>query len=145
MMQYVVLGGRLRRIAIAATAGNVATSLTPGVGYRWSVLALRVTLVCDATVANRNTRVRLMSAAGTTPYQSSRVSANVTASQTKTLHLEAGPLSNVGSGSYESDVLMTHDRDAWSVEGAEQLKVDISAGVAGDSYSGTLSVLEMPA
>ena len=134
--------GRLRRITIPATAGNVAyAALSPAAGFRWKLLALQVTLTCDATVASRLILTYPRTAAGL--YLSTvRYSVAITASQTKK-YFFTSRIGQTGSGTFEGTVFEI-DPAGEQLAAGEQLYLAVSNGQAGDSYSGILTVLEMP-
>ena len=131
-------GGKRRIIKIAATAGNVITNLSPGSGKRWLVLFGDLTLVCDATVATRY--MQLSTTDGTNLTQSFPGLAPV-ASETKNIsynqtveHLTAVAVTADAHVAIGNNIIL---------EGADQLRITINAGVAGDSYSGFFVVLEV--
>lgn len=133
-----VPGGRLIRSAIPATAGNVAYDLSPGNEYRYMLLNIRITLVCDASVANRSIKFAILDSAGTTQYGMGVSSAAITANQTKTL--VADQLSGFSTGVViDGDWYFSIPADRVLIEGSEKIRISITNGVAGDSYSGTIS------
>ena len=134
--------GRLRRIAIPATAGNVAYNASPGAGKRWHVLGLKLILVCDITVANRTQRVILRDGAGAAIGVNHIASVGV-ASSTTTFAL-MGTIDN-SAGTFGFNSCQGLGPPDNLLENTEYLGMTVDAGVAGDSYSGYLHVLEMPA
>ena len=72
-------------IAIPATAGNVQVTISPTRGHRLVHLYGRFTLVCDATVGNRQIEVGISNSGGTSLCSFGQTN-NITASQTKTLN-----------------------------------------------------------
>lgn len=139
-MEFTFPGGRLRHIAVPATAGNVATNQTPGSGKRWKVLSFRFTLVADVTVANRYLNVCMYS--GTEILGTSYNSVVCVASATKRLS-GIGGFAPTGAGMSE-DAVVWMDPESWILEGTDILKINVAAGVAGDSYSGVFTVLDSP-
>lgn len=137
--------GRIRTIPIAATAGNVNADLAVPAGKQWRILSSHITLVTDATVVNR------------TPYVEKRNGTDVTepigfggswgASNTVYFSMgEAVTLYGTGAGlghragaSYSAYIGIQNlylGKD-------DLLRISIVNGVAGDSYQGFLSVLEV--
>ena len=132
---WIFAGGKRVTKTIAATAGDVAATLSPTAGKRWKVLHGILTLVCDATVVDRYIRGQLTDGTNITCDLFS--SAAVTASQTKL----AGILAGKASAS-ALHVYFERSRDM-ILEGADELKFYITSGVAGDSYSGHVVILEI--
>ena len=130
-------GGTLKTITIAATAGNVITNKSPGAGKRWVVLYGNVVLVTDATVADR--RINSIITDGTNTLVLLPTTNVIAASLTRTVDFFHGL---VLSGA------VLQGNFAWSaegmiLEGADQFRISITSGVAGDSYSGRMRVLEI--
>jgi len=135
-----VPSARKSTITISATAGNVATNKTPGANKRWLLFRGRIILVCDANAANRQIILQLTD--GTNVTETLWISGNITAGVTHTCSMGevrlAPSTGTVGDTSYLGfDILLLH--------GAAQFRITISAGLAGDSYSGYLEVLETDA
>ena len=134
--------GELKTITIAATAGNVTTNKTPGTTKRWRVLYGRITLVNDATAANRNILPSVTD--GTNVLCTFLGSKNITAGQTSDMSIS--PLHSLASSSGGGTVLQdgTHGDipEPLIIEGSDQFRISINNGVAGDSYSGYIRVLE---
>lgn len=140
---YTFPGGRHTVVHIAATAGNVATSIIPSSEIRYLVLGYKITLVCDATVANRYIRVgKRQITTGYNPCGTADGGA-ITASQTKTL--AAGDYGLVVTGGFtriDTAYVGINFPILWTYE--VQGYIDIEGGVAGDSYSGDIEILECP-
>ena len=131
-------GGQLKTITIAATAGNVVTDKTPGPRKRWVLLYGRVTLVLDATVADRYLDLQITD--GTNILDGGlRNNVAFTASQTRFVSFA----NYQGAGLNQN--INDHARFQFGgiLEGADQLRVKVASGVAGDSYSGFIRVLEL--
>lgn len=132
---------KLRHISIAATAGNVATNLSPTAGYRWEILYGEITLVNDATVANRSVYIEPQLSTGT----------EVTAGFYNTTAYTAGQTRRIKFGQHldriiDISILNTNSFASikgWVIEGTDRLNITINNGQAGDSYSGSVTVYEI--
>jgi len=138
------VNGRILRRAITQ-AGNASGIYGPGSkSLIHRLLSARLTLVCDATVANRYIRLRLGN--GTVIYSAGYTSTVVTAGNTGVLVV--GGFRNylavtlIEGSLYGLDI----DQSMVSVPGAtgEGYMIDVVGGVVGDALTGTLSVLEVP-
>lgn len=122
----------IEEYTLAATAGNVATFSVAPADRKRLFLSLVITLITDATVANRNIRVILENAAGN-DLDIGVLGHNIAASTTASLTI-TGYLGGAGI------TIPTGDYASW---GAERLwltptiglRISIDNGVAGDSYS----------
>jgi hypothetical protein len=123
----------MKKIEIGATAGNVVTNKAAGTGWRHILLYGIVQLVADATVATRKIRVSITD--GTNAVYYAAVSAGITAGLTGLLSF--GPSET--SANFATAVYV----DKPFFEGDMQLRVDIEGGVAGDSYTAIIYVLEV--
>lgn len=129
-------GGRRRVVAIGATAGNVVSNQSPGAGKRWLILRGLIVLVTDVTVAARY--VDLMLTDGTNIVSYIAQSDVQAASGTK--RVSFGEVRQyVGAGAPYNHVGI----QPILLESADQFRISITAGVAGDSYTGYLVVLEL--
>lgn len=140
---FVVPAGWHTTVHIAATPGNVATSIIPSAEIRYQLLGFKITLVADATVANRY--IRFGKRQVTTGYNPAGTvdGGAVAASQTKTL--AAGPWGFVVTGGFTRvDTAYAGLSGLWLVTYELQGYIDIEGGVAGDSYSGDIELLEYP-
>ncbi len=137
-MEFTFPGGRLRHITVAATAGNVNNNNSPGTGKRWKLLYARITLVADATVANRYIGVTIFS--GAVQQISKASSGAIVATTTRVLGLV--PAGDAYASDDASVVSITPD--GWILEGSDFIRFSILSGVAGDSYSGVFTILESP-
>jgi hypothetical protein len=132
-------GGKRSNEAIPATAGNAVYNLSPPSGKRWLVLRGRITLVNDATVANRQIRIEVTDGTNITEVigRGSAIAGSATG------HLSIGELN------YQKGVTVGHADDYIGLnppvllEDADQLRITIDAGVVGDSYTGHFVVLEL--
>lgn len=143
---YKLIGGRLREFTIPATAGNAAyTTITPNPGTVLVVVSGIITLVCDATVANRTITVGRRISAGGVSKDIVISTGNITASQTKTLafnrELHLAPAAYAYSD-YQAGIGWVL---SYAVTNPDLLMIYIPAGVAGDSYSGYIQCFEHPA
>jgi hypothetical protein len=131
-------GGKRATQTIAATAGNVTINLSPGTGKRWLVLRGRIGLTTDATVANRYLVIHTTD--GTNLTESLASTAAVVASQTEYISLGEALVTKsgaLGGDNYYIGMMPV------LLEGADQLRITVTAGVVGDSYSGYFVVLEL--
>lgn len=139
---YSFPGGRLRHVEIAATAGNVDKDLSPGANIRWLFLYGFITLVCDATAANRVINCTLEDGSSNALFPLQKTG-NITAGQTRTVAYSVGVLDGI------ADVVIANFNIAVPslalVEGSDKLAFTVANGVAGDSYSGYITVLEVAA
>ncbi len=136
-MNFIFPGGAIRNIVVPATAGNAPTTLTPGNGKRWRLLRSSLYLTCDVTVANRYLRLQPRTGGGVVsgPILVSAVvvaSAGVVLSISPVLVLSGGSIAGSHFGIGQSFLFGPTD----------QIYIDVTAGVAGDSYSGIITVLE---
>ena len=128
---------------IPATAGNVEYDIDEGEGYRFKVLYGAITLVADATVANRKPFVEINNAGGTRIGPSLNASTAITASQTRITTLLDWDIGDHGDGKGYT----TGDQGLiccpFIVQGPNKLTIGISGGQAGDSYSGSVTIIKM--
>jgi len=131
-------GGKLLTITVAATAGNVVTNKTPGTRKRWVLLYGRITVVCDGNASDR--RMDFLLTDGTNILDGGvRNNTAWTAGQTRSASF------NRWGGTGIDQSTNDHARYVWSgiIEGADQLRLSLNGGLAGDSYSGYIRVLEL--
>lgn len=133
-------GGRRVTKTIPATAGNVAYNLSPGAGKRFILLRGRLGLVADVTVANRKFYLQLTDGTNITARFLNNTTA-ITASQSKGISL-LEEVSHIG-GEVGIGDLAAIGIGRQILEGADQLKIGVDGGVAGDSFSGYIVVLEI--
>jgi len=130
-------GGKKVIKTIAATAGNVVTNLSPGAGKRWLILRGYITLTCDATVADRYIFIEVTNGTVVTDHyhRTDAITGSTTGSLGfhETLFLDAA---------IKVDTYYFGIRPIL-IEGADQLRMRIANGVAGDSYEGFVTVLEL--
>lgn len=138
--------GMLRRVTIAATAGNVAYTLRSTQYQKMKLLSLRLTLVCDANVANRNIQFvrRFSSGSISDPLVRGQ---NITAGNTG--YLALSPFSVISGASFPNDTDYVFCPEGLWIAYANnaelsELYININNGVAGDSYSGFGLALEFP-
>lgn len=149
-------GGRRVFVTVPATAGNVVYSKqVPRAELRWHLVSARLTLVCDGTVASRTMKLRRLKslATGVTSVLGMGVfGAAATAGQTKTLACLGG-YQYQSSTSGEADAFFAIEPLWWMIENTGITNdpadmcfhVEITNGVAGDSFSGVMEFLEVPA
>lgn len=129
-------GKRVTKV-IAATAGNVVTNLTPGPGKRWLVLRGRITVVPDGTVLDRYLDFAVTD--GTNVTEGLGSSPAIPATITHILSHGEGRVT-VGAALGDNSYI---GHDPVLVEGADQFRITLRSGVAGDSYSGYVVVMEI--
>jgi len=135
----VMIGGTRAIETIAATAGNVVTNLTPGIGIRWIVIRGKIVLVTDATVVNRLIETHITD--GTNVITKLLRTANIPASLTRSLFYNTTQNASGGAIAETGAVHLVMNNQL-VLEGDDQFRITITNGVAGDSYSGYLVVLE---
>lgn len=109
-------------------AGNVDTEITPSSGYKLLLRSISITLICDATVANRFVRLYFLD-------QNSEVPAYI---QFKTA-VTAGNTGVKDLSPFSGDIQETGQEWAtlhfpYPIFDTEILKIEISNGQAGDEY-----------
>lgn len=136
-------GGTLKTVTIAATAGNVVTNKAPGAGKRWIVLSGYVLLDTDVNAANR--RIVLAITDGTNILQNLGFTNIVTANQLGQVDFGGvGTLTGWSPGTLGSTNIDEYfEIQGLLIEGVDQVRITITAGLAGDSYSGFFRVLEL--
>lgn len=137
-------GGELKTITIAATPGGTTTNKTPGARKRWIILYGKLYLDTDGTAANRRIVVNITD--GTNIILNlGRSSADVTANQLSGLVFGsfAGVPVNWEVGESGLDLRSVVPIDNLIIEGADEFRISIASGQAGDSYSGYIRVLEL--
>jgi len=133
-------GGKRVIKTIAATAGDAVANLSPGTGKRWLVLRGRLTLVADANAANRYVNLRLTD--GTNVVEGiGQLSTAIVANETKIL--DFGEVRFMSGAAIAYDSLGYLGFNPILLEGADQFRIEIVGGLAGDSYSGYVVVLEI--
>jgi len=132
--------GSIEIQTIAATAGNVVTQKSPSANKVWKILYGVITLVTDATVANRYIEP-IISNGDSVHYTEFLKSNAITASQTRNLMLNTGAVLTGAIAAANSfhvslgDTLIINENMAFEIE--------IAGGQAGDSYSGYIVVQEI--
>jgi len=134
------VSGKRRNIAIAATAGNATTRLSPGTNKRWLVIRVTITLACNVAVADRYITLFLTDGANVLERLGVN-SAAITASQTKTIDFGEGRL--VSNATFGTDFGV--GISPVLLQGSDDIYIQIVGGQAGDSYSGRYTVLEVDA
>lgn len=138
VVAFIYPGGKRLQHTIPATAGNVIYNASPGTGKRWVVLRGIITLVTDATVVDR--RVNLSITDGTNVIERlGFTTAAITASLTYTHCI--GEVIAVSGWTLANNAYI--GIQGLILEGPDQLRITVQNGVAGDSYSGYLVVLEL--
>lgn len=128
---------KLRVVSIPATAGNSSsTTANPPDGHIYRVLGWHISLVCDATVANRSIRFAILKSPGGETIMSDYRTAAITASQTKTF--AASSQTSVTAGMVAFADYNVELGDLVQFDSSNIAAFQVSSGVAGDSYSGEL-------
>lgn len=117
-------------------AGNTSVTIRPFRGHRLKLLYGKITLVTDATVANRYIQFTVTNSAGTEICGLGQ-SAAIAASLTRNYNI--APIGLLSTWTAVSDGLLgfTQDLEVFAEDG---LKIAVAAGVAGDVVSGYLKV-----
>lgn len=135
-----MIRSRLILKTITATAGNVATtSITPVNEVKLYIVETYITLVCDGTVA---TRTLIIGPTTGATVQGVQVDITATAGQTKTLSTNDTLKYTNAAGFWGSDA---QAGIGWFIPYGQMLRISVNNGVAGDSYSGYVKYLEVPA
>ncbi len=138
-------GGQLKTVAIGATAGNSDIDFSPGSLKRWRVLYGAISLTTDGTVANRTFRVKVYPEF-TYTFNVGTSSENIPASTTGSLTfggLFSANNRNFTNGGFSGyPAFFALDPESMILEGSDVLRISIINGVAGDSFSGFIRVLE---
>lgn len=130
-------GGHLRTITISNTAGDAVDNQTPGTGKRWIILYGSIKYIASGDVANRVIRPTITD--GSVVLTRFLYSPVITASQTKYMNFNA---CREVDGSFSSQNSI-QDLGQPIIEDADQFRITIDGGVAGDVYSGYLRVMEL--
>jgi len=129
--------GRLVIKTVGSTAGDTVTNLSPGSGKRWMVLYGRFTLTTDANSGSRHIIFEITD--GTNVIHSLGGSQSIDASSTVNVSLRQNADFINGAVGQENQIVI----GVIILEGSQQFRIRISGGLAGDSYSGYLAVLEV--
>lgn len=137
--------GEIKTITISATAGNVTSSKSPGASKKWKILYGRIVLVNDATVANRNLNVTLYNTGGTKiGYDAYATNLAASATGYYVIHgIHGTAQGNANTTSWATADFYLSGGDC-IISGTDKIQFSVANGVAGDSYSGTLHVIELP-
>jgi len=134
-------GGKLHTLTIAATAGNVQTNLTPGVRKRWVILSGKITIVCNGNPSNRLVIIGKQTTAGIALDPAPFNDTAFTAGQTRSIAFD----SMFPGGEWKDEDFNASSAVPFGgiLEGTDRINIQISGGLAGDSYSGIIRVLEL--
>lgn len=134
--------GQIKTWTIAATAGNATASLASTAYKKYLIIYGRITLVCDATVANRYIIVNIQNSGGTVTYRRLLTNATaITASQTRSISYVDESTNRQGESSDLADIGLGQ----WCViASTDKIVISVYGGVAGDSYSGAFKYIELP-
>lgn len=130
--------GKLTDEGAFEQAGNASYTLTCPAGKKWVLLCGLLKLVADATVATRNWTVYVDKGAGTREKARFATNWNVTASQTRHLHI-----------GHKTSEIVTNDGDCLLdmpviMEAGDRIIVEqASGGQVGDKISYNFNILEV--
>lgn len=137
--------GKSKVVVIPATAGNVDYYASPGAGKKWQIIGGLITIVTDATVANRYIFMYLYDVTNTaTIYKFPTNTTAWTASQTREANMVPVAFAVGHAQQASSSNLLIALTPLCILAGIQRFYVHFDGGVAGDSYSGCLFVLEVP-
>lgn len=144
-MLYLVppYGGYHYRWTVTATAGNSNKSWSPAAGKRGYLLDARLTLVADATVASRKIRIYKQVTTGPVTLGATIIGPATAAGETKVLGVDGWVVAYSLSPTDVDGSAMINPAQ-FSVGSDERLYIDVLNGVAGDSFSGIVRILELP-
>lgn len=146
VLALVFPGGKRLQNTIAATAGTVITNLSPATDKRWLILRGEITLDTDGNAANRFLNLDVTD--GTNIVEKigrsdaiilNKVAIVTFGEFTASLGSDAWVFGRTASGDSKY-YLATR---GIIIEGADQFRITIAGGLAGDSYSGRVVVLEI--
>lgn len=137
--------GLIKTGTIAATAGNVATNLTPNAGKKWKINYVSIHCTTSGDAANRYIKFEITNSGGTQLFNLT-VGAVLVASKVGAFDIVPNTTKspNVSIGD------PAHDTNDWIcvdnliISGTDRLKISIQNGVAADSYSGYYQYIELP-
>lgn len=136
-------GGKKKQITVSATAGNAVATKGPGYGKRWIVLSIRVTLVADGNAASRFIILKKDDGTNVVIVFATHSGA-ITAGQTSSQQWLKNPFNEVTDhASAPGECSPPIGIGFIMLEGDDRLNLSIANGLAGDSYSGHIVVLEV--
>lgn len=121
--------GRLTLQSLGDPAAGAEYSFTPGTDRWYKLLAAKLVLVTDATVANRN--VHFVIGSTTTPYFNFIASANVPANTTR--NFTVAPMGAFTSGSEDNDTIIPIPKDIW-LDSNYKITTETTNLQAGDNF-----------
>lgn len=130
-------GGRRIVKTISSTAGNVTTDLSPGSGKRWLVLRGYLTFETGATAGNRYPLIFITDGSNNV----GKVAAHDVMTENSSGAMIFGEAQSWRTN-VDADADMIGIRPIL-LEGSDTLRIRISSGLAEDSYSGYVVVLEV--
>ena len=136
-------GGHLKTVEIPATAGNVVTTISPGVGVRWIIQYGEVNIDSDGNAGNRKFVIEITDGTDTVLHLGDNDNA-ITANQ-KGVVIIMNPqgMQDWTMGTPGFNVTSTLPISGLLLEGADELQIEINNGLAGDSYEGFIRVLAL--
>lgn len=135
--------GQIKAVTIAATAGTANADKSPGAYKKWKIIAGAITLVNDATVANRNLILATYNETPTLDGQIYFTMPNLAASATGYYYIKRSATCDTGSTNGGTAYIVIPDGLIINKTGF--LRISVGTGKAGDSFSGVLTVIELPA
>lgn len=122
---------------ISSTAGNVAISISPGKGNKYSIIYGHFKLVTDATVDNRFPRIKILDKDDN--WITGEITITTVPAST-TDYMNIVPFNGEEDITFGGDALLGTNK-FWIYE-EDQLYWDIGSGKAGDAVTGALKIIE---
>jgi len=129
--------GRLVIKTVSSTAGDVTTNLSPGSGKRWLLLYGRFSLSTGSTAGSRYLNFFITD--GTNLIHRIGISGSIDADSSLNISLRQNIDFQGGAGGGENQIAFGDI----ILEGSQQFRITVTGGLAEDSYSGYLVVLEV--
>jgi hypothetical protein len=122
-------------------AGNATYDITPPAGYRYDLIAFRVTVTTDITVANRFVSAAVLDSVGAVITQ---LPSSAVCAASGSTGFSAYPLS-MGSGALAVDAANLYVNAFLSWTSTMKLRFTCNNGVAGDVYTVNVLLWRSPA
>lgn len=136
----VIPGWALRTIDSTAKAGNATYTLTPPANRRYEIVRARIAITCDATVANRNIKVKVQDGSGNS-LGPTMTGTTVTATNSAKFAIAPAAAAPYG-GSWSEDDAVFYLSQPIELSGAQCLVITVLNGVVGDSYRAFIQARE---
>lgn len=126
----------------AGTAGTTNESITCPAERSWEPELMRINLVNDATVANRTIYMDIIDVNGAVLHRSLETPA-ITAGQTRAVDVVFGGIGgNVAGVIHGASEIAVLTLPKLIMKSGDIIRIYVANGVAGDTYSGALRVVE---